>query len=145
MATELPLSKQASQLTSLFHQGIAFYKAGSEKINMPHMSAVFNRMLEEKQLAVTMLAPFSDEGAVKGDAPREHELSLSQRYDDVLSALSLSSPTTDVSQLTAIEEKFLQWVDDALDGLSPGEFATELRCIRGRMQQCLDEMLALSR
>lgn len=137
-----PNADKVADIIKVLNSGIGFYQRGIAQVQGAATRAIFHRMLEEKQQAVKTLQPHVHQ---EHSDQTDWTVGLRKMYTDLTKNLSATNDPAFTDQLHTVEYKILTLIDDALDEQPPQAFACELRCIRSRMQQCLDEMRSLQR
>lgn len=136
-------ANDASKIVKVLDGGVDFYQHGIEHVAKANVRAMFQRMVEEKQKAIAMMRPFIVQDTGNSHSNMDWYQEFTKCYAPLLDAAGDTSDVEYISHLEAVEEKVMDIVETTLNGVAHSEFATELRCIRTRMQQCRDEMQSL--
>ncbi|MBD3584201.1 PA2169 family four-helix-bundle protein [Salinimonas sp. HHU 13199] len=141
---QLPANvEKVSDIVKVLNGGIEFYKNSIHKVTGQNIQAMFRRMIEEKQQAVTALKPYLPESAQRESNDADWIVRLRSMYSRLREALESPSDQIYIEQLEEVEDRVLRVIDSALETDPPQHYACELRRIRTRMQQCHDEMRSL--
>lgn len=132
---------KVSDIVKVLKGGIEFYKDGVQNVTSQSTQAMFKRMLEEKQEAVSALNPYLPEA--DGSTDSDWALHLHDEYGILRKCMDSSDNRKCLEQLKELENDVLHVVDVALEKELPQHYASELRRIRSRMQQCHDEIHCL--
>lgn len=136
-------ANDASKIVKVLDGGVDFYQHGIQNVAKANVRAMFQRMVEEKHKAIAMIRPFIVRDSGDSHSNMDWYKEFEQRYSALLYKAEKTSDVDYISHLEAVEEKVMDVVDTTLNSVAHSEFATELRCIRSRMQQCRDEMQSL--
>ena len=141
---QLPANvEKVSDIVKVLIGGIEFYKYGISKVSGQHIQAMFQRMIDEKQQAVTALRPYMVEADQRDTNDAEWIIKFQSTYKRLEKTLDSHEDHFQIEQLEDVEARVLRVIDSALDTDPPQHYACELRRIRTRMQQCHDEMHSL--
>lgn len=141
----VPVSdNQVAEIVKVLNGGITFYQDSKRKVCSEHLQAMFNRMIEEKELAVIALRKYMT-ATQQADTVQYTDWTIGIRklYTELMESVNSANDCMYVKQLEQVENKVLDVIDTALDDSQPQAFACELRRIRTRMQQCHDEIRSL--
>ena len=143
MSSSTHHADKITDIIKVLNGGVAFYQDGSDAVNSPHVKAMFDRMLEEKQQAIIDLQPFASDQSVLAEKESDWSMEIRKVYTQLICAFSADPDSLLIQQLIDVEDRILSTFDEALDITEHCECAQLLRKIRVRMLQCQDEMVSL--
>ncbi|GGW89943.1 DUF2383 domain-containing protein [Alteromonas halophila] len=133
-------TRNASKIARVLDGGVDFYQQGIDNISGDNVRAMFRRMVDEKQKAIAMMKPFivSD-----NDDDDDWYAEFEKLYSSVAKKAAEMSDKDFISGLEEAETKVMALIESILNDIEHSSFASELRRMRTRMQQCKDEMASL--
>ena len=143
MTTQMQQVEGISDVVKVFNGGIEFYKQSIDEVENPKVRQIFQKMIAEKDQAVTELQPFAiaEQGEVENDT--SWAVKMREVYTSAAAKVSDNTTHTYVKQLEEVEDKVLDVLDDALEQDQPSQLMAVLNRIRARAQNMHDEMKAL--
>ena len=136
-------ASNASKIVKVLGGGVDFYQHGIQNVVKANVRAMFQRMVEEKQKAISMMRPFIVKDSGDSHSNMDWYQEFEKRYAPLRESTDETADIEYISHLESVEEKVMDVVETTLNSVEHSQFATELRCIRTRMQQCCDEMHSL--
>ena len=137
--------EKVSSIIKVLNGGIEFYSEAIKKVDSQSVKAVFEKMISDKQAAITTLQPFavSEQGEYEEDTAMS--VDIRNMYTNVISSLTSNSDHTYVSQLEEVEDKILAVLRDALKEDQPAACTMALNGVLTDMKQNHDQMRALQK
>lgn len=137
--------EKVSSIIKVLNGGIEFYSDAIKKVDSQSVKAVFEKMISDKQAAITTLQPFAV--AQQGEYEDDNAVSVDIRnmYTSVISSLTSNSDHTFVSQLEEVEDKILAVLRDALKEDQPAACTMALNNVLTDMKRNHDQMRALQK
>lgn len=134
---------EASKIVKVLNGGVEFYQHGIENVVQPSVRAMFQRMVDEKQKGIAMMRPYIVSDSADTRTSKDWYAEFEKRYSPLLNEVKEQPDVVYIAHLEDVEEQVMEVIEATLNNIEHSGFATELRCIRTRMQQCRDEMHSL--